>query len=211
MLFGMGKGKAETAQRAAALGGAVGWPTPDWMKGKRLISFSPFSQIGNKSFPISGTVAGRVYTSCRVGSSFTRRVGTNTTQRTTYSHTAAVITDSGVGLPAFELVSRLGGWETVQAFDNLRVATGDPQFDQFFTTIANAPDRQRALAVLTPPVKQALYNVLRANSSARVRLGGPGMLFCWVNGKDARDQDFITLLTALAALANTVDSALVPR
>jgi hypothetical protein len=210
MLFGRGKDKAATAQRAAALGGAVGWPTPDWMKGRRLISFSPFSQIGSRSFPISGTVAGRVYTSYRVSSSFTRRSG-STTHRTTYSHTAAVITDSGVGLPAFELVSRLGSWEKVQTFDQLRVATGDAQFDQFFTTIANAPDRRIALSVLTPPVKQALYNVLRANSGARIRLGGPGLLFCWIDGKDARDQEFPALLTALAALAGVVDSAPVPR
>lgn len=204
--------KAEMAQRAAILQGREGWPTPEWGKGKdRFAVYSPLlnAGAGRKDFPISGTVNGRPYATCRVATSFSRSVGVNSRRTTTYYHTAAIFPNTGVGLPYFDIISTTGEWERLQNFDKLRMNTGDAQFHQFLSVSANAADQPAVYRFLTPQVKAALYDVLRANRSARIRFGtNAGRMFCWVNGKDARDAAFPPLLVALAQLAQVADAQL---
>ena len=204
------KDRAEVAQRAALIGGREGWPTPDWNKGiRRFTPYTPFfgSHKSSKDWPISGNVNGRLYTTFRVSTEFSKAV-LGGRRITRYYHTAIVFPDICNGMPLFDLISKKTDWEEIQRTDKLWTPTGDPQFDLEMTVAANATARPWVVQFLTPQVKQAARNVLRANASVRIRFAAQqNHLACWVNGKDARDGNMPPLLAALAELANTFGGA----
>ena len=204
------KDRAEVAQRAALIGGREGWPTPDWNKGiRRFTPYTPFfgSHKSSKDWPISGDVNGRLYTTFRVSTEFSKAV-LGGRRITRYYHTAIIFPDICNGMPLFDLISKKTNWEEIQRTDKLWTPTGDPQFDLEMTVAANAPARPWVVQFLTPQVKQAARNALRANASVRIRFAAQqSHLACWVNGKDARDGNLPPLLGALAELANAFGGA----
>jgi hypothetical protein len=205
MPFGSAKKEAALAPAAATIGGRVGWPTDSWLKGKRLLMFSPLAQLGSKSAPISGTVAGRVWASFRVSSKLSRSMPVST-EYLTCRHTGVILPDTAAGLPVFTIVSRQGGWEKLGVGRKSGFASGDAVLDQSVLLAANETQRPRVGKLLTDEVKAAIGDVVRADRSALIKVAGDeGMLLCWIDGEDARDAHFPPLLRALARLADSLD------
>jgi len=203
------KVKAEMSQRAAAIGGWEGWPTPDWNKGmKRFLTYGPFFGMhrSTKDFPISGNINGRLYGTFRVSTEFTKMI-LGGRRITTYYHTAVIFPDLRTSMPTFDLISVNSQWDEIQSVDRLRTPTGDQQFDFQFIVAANESQHPQVLSLLTPQVKQAALAALHRNSSLRIRFGMQQNTICaWINGKEARDGNLPPLLHALADLANVVDA-----
>jgi hypothetical protein len=206
-LFGSAKQDAALAGTAETIGGRVGWPTESWLKGKRMLMFSPLNQMGSKSAPISGTVAGRTWASFRVRSKASRSVGLGT-ETTSLLHTGVFVSGIGTGLPVFNVVARQGSWASRGFGKKYGFPSGDAAFDQSVLVSASPEIRPRVAALLTSGVKAALEEVMRADQSTLVRVaGGEGMLMCWIDGEDARDSHFPPLLQALAHLADALNAA----
>ncbi|MEU1206784.1 hypothetical protein [Nocardia sp. NPDC005825] len=195
---------------AAAMGGAVDWPSPQWREQHAGIGLCPYPSKAKYKAPIHGQAAGAPYTTFLVEheTMFQNMI-------TTWRHTAVVIEGVDRSVDRLDLLSTQGEWLlefNKKSVEHRRFSSGNEEFDRWYLGLTpNHPDQARQL--LTRPVMAAAYSIVQIAPTARIRVN-EGAVICWIRGVHDRDSaaylevmrltfEFATAINQAAAQLNT--------
>lgn len=205
-----GRHREELGRYAAALGGQLGWPSPQWISDNRPI-LNPYHKYADEKDAIHGKVSARDYVSFRTISEIQAVKLTKTVTTTLYYNGAAV---GGIrsDLPPIDLLSTSGEWKPYfdgKSREGDRFATGRVEFDRRFVLLANPADQAAARAMLTGEAMDALTLLSRIAGGPRIRIA-QGLVLCWIPGITdirANHEGYAAMLKALAMVATTINLA----
>ncbi|WP_460724416.1 hypothetical protein [Nocardia heshunensis] len=179
--------------------GWSGWPTPTWLKANR--SALSLGGFGSMSHPITGEIAGRMWTSFRAKHDVRHGSGT-----TTYYYTGCFVDGIDRSHPDIDLVAPQSNLVR-QGLTYYVASVDDPSFERAFQTRVDDQSHVRAVPlVLTAPMRSAALELAQQAPVQRIRIHC-GKVVCWMGGNgDARNEPwFPALLAGMAAIAQAME------
>ncbi|MFE5288993.1 hypothetical protein ACFRAQ_28850 [Nocardia sp. NPDC056611] len=203
-ISGNARNRERQAVMAAAMGGAVGWPSEQWRQQHAAIGLCPYPSKAKYKDPIHGQAAGAPYTTFLVEHEtiFQNMI-------TTWRHTAVVIEGVDRSVDRLDLLSTQGEWLlefNKKSVEHRRFPSGNEEFDRWYLGLTpNHPDQARPL--LTRPVMAAAYSIIQIAPTARIRVN-EGAVICWIRGVHDRDSaGYLEVMRLTIELATAINQA----
>ncbi|MFE3753130.1 hypothetical protein ACFXO9_02375 [Nocardia tengchongensis] len=203
----IGQADPRDSATAAAAGGQIGWPTPQWPD-QHKANLGPEADNGRHTNPIHGTVSGFHFVSYRTQWSF----HPSSSPGVIFSYHADAVAIVGISqhLPDLEIISAHGDWRVTlneRSFDDRKFTSGDADFDTQWSFYSG--DAGHAKPLLTAQAKEVLTVLDQTVGALRIRVHG-GVLHAWFKAKEdvrSQDQAYLRYLQALSVLARILNAA----